>query len=117
MAKTDEPRPTQEFFYMAPDADLVQLVGDFTHWQTNPINMARQPGGIWRASVALPPGSYHYRFLVDGQWSDDPECTLRMPNVFGTHNMVREVSAGAEVVAQVASVGKKPSLSRRSKRA
>jgi 1,4-alpha-glucan branching enzyme len=33
MAKTDEAKAVQEFFYSAPEANSVQLVGDFTHWQ------------------------------------------------------------------------------------
>jgi hypothetical protein len=48
-------------------------------------------GGLWKVQVSLAPGTYHYRFLVDGEWRDDPECTLRVPNPFGTENAVREV--------------------------
>jgi hypothetical protein len=28
---------------------------------------------------------------VDGEWQNDPECTLHVPNVYGTTNSVREV--------------------------
>ena len=115
MAKTDESRSVQDFFYTAPDASSVQLVGDFTHWSTKPINLVKQANGIWKASVALDPGSYHYRFLVDGQWSDDPQSTLRIPNIFGSHNMVREVVAAAETVAQVNASERKARQPRKSK--
>jgi hypothetical protein len=40
----------------------------------------------------LPPGAHHYRFLVDGEWRDDPECALRTPNPFGGENMTRQVA-------------------------
>jgi len=70
----------------------VQLVGDFTHWQQQPINLLRGTDGIWRATVELPPGAHHYRFLVDGQWRDDPECMVLVPNPYGGHNAVREVA-------------------------
>ena len=50
MAKTDESKSVQEFFYHAPEASSVQLVGDFTHWKTNPINLAKQADGNWKAS-------------------------------------------------------------------
>jgi hypothetical protein len=40
----------------------------------------------------LEPGTYHYRFLVDGQWRDDPECTLRVDNPYGSNNAVRQVT-------------------------
>ncbi len=100
MAKTAEAKSAQEFFYRAPEATSVQLVGDFTHWQSKPINLVKQADGVWKTSVRLPAGTYHYRFLVDGAWCDDPECKLRIPNIFGSHNMVREVSSSVEVVAQ-----------------
>jgi hypothetical protein len=29
---------------------------------------------------------------VDGEWRDDPDCTLRVPNPFGGHNMARKVA-------------------------
>jgi 1,4-alpha-glucan branching enzyme len=117
MAKTDESLSVQEFFYSAPEANSVQLVGDFTHWQSKPINLVKQANGVWKTSVSLAAGTYHYRFLVDGQWRDDPQCTLRIPNIFGSHNMVREVSPSATVVAQAKASAKKPSRRRASKSA
>jgi len=81
----------QTFSFAAPGAMSVQLVGDFTHWQQQPISMQKGADGIWRVKVELPPGAHHYRFLVDGQWRDDPECLLHVPNPYGGHNAVREV--------------------------
>ncbi|GIX49869.1 MAG: hypothetical protein KatS3mg132_063 [Limisphaera sp.] len=86
------PGVPQTFRFTAPDAMSVLLVGDFTHWQNAPIPMHKGPGGVWEVTVTLPPGIYHYRFLVDGEWRDDPECTLRVPNPFGSQNNVRFVS-------------------------
>ncbi|HEX7619257.1 MAG TPA: glycogen-binding domain-containing protein [Verrucomicrobiae bacterium] len=83
---------TQTFSFRAPDALSVQLVGDFTQWQERPINLQKGAGGVWRTVVPLPPGTHHYRFLVDGEWRDDPECTLRTPNPFGGENMMRQVA-------------------------
>ena len=82
----------QIFSFNAPDALSVQLVGDFTQWQEHPINLQKDVDGIWRATVKLPPGAHHYRFLVDGEWRDDSECTLRAPNPFGGENMTRQVA-------------------------
>ena len=83
---------TQTFSITAPTAQRVQLVGDFTHWNERPVNLQKEPGGVWRASVKLEPGEHHYRFLLDGQWHDDPECTVRVPNPYGSQNSVRHVS-------------------------
>ena len=117
MATSDESKSVQEFFFTAPDASSVQLVGDFTHWQAKPINLVKQANGIWKTSVPLAPGTYHYRLLVDGQWSDDPQSTLRIPNIFGSHNMVREVVSGADTAAKAKTSERKARQPRASKRA
>lgn len=83
----------QTFSITAPDAVSVTLVGSFTHWEERPIPLKQQqPGGVWQAAVQLPPGTYHYRFIVDGEWCDDPACTVRVPNPYGTQDSVRQVS-------------------------
>lgn len=88
-----EARVPQRFTFRAPAAISVQLVGDFTHWQKQPLQLHRDPSGVWTTTVALSPGTYHYRFLVDGDWRDDPECALHVPNPFGGQNAVRQVAA------------------------
>ena len=91
--KADTPRHIkQTFTFNAPGAMSVLLVGDFTHWQESPIPLKKKKGGLWQATVALPPGSHHYRFLVDGEWRDDPECTIRLTNPYGSQNSVRVIS-------------------------
>ena len=89
MAKNSTKKET--FSFNAPEALSVSLVGDFTHWQKEPISMKKNKQGIWKATVTLEPGTHHYRFLVNGEWRDDPECTVRVANPFGTENAVRSV--------------------------
>jgi len=83
---------TQAFSFSAPGAMSVQLVGDFTRWQERPVNLHKSPDGTWRTTIELAPGSHRYRFLVDGQWRDDPECALRVPNPYGSQDAVRQVA-------------------------
>jgi 1,4-alpha-glucan branching enzyme len=90
--KATSNKKTQTFSFAAPTATSVQLVGDFTHWAQNPINLRKGADGIWQIALTLEPGTHHYRFLVDGQWCDDPECTLRVPNPYGGHDAVRQVA-------------------------
>jgi 1,4-alpha-glucan branching enzyme len=91
-APGSEPTASKQVFsYSAPTALSVMLAGDFTHWQAEAIPLKRGKDGVWKASVALSPGVHHYRFIVDGQWRDDPECELRVPNAYGEHNSVRNV--------------------------
>ena len=86
----------QSFAILAPDALSVQLAGDFTHWKEKAISLKRDTGGVWRTTVSLAPGTHHYRFIVDGQWRDDPECTVRVPNPFGGYNAIRKVARALE---------------------
>ncbi|HEX3627676.1 MAG TPA: glycogen-binding domain-containing protein [Verrucomicrobiae bacterium] len=92
VTQIDGSERAQGFSFRAPEAISVQLVGDFTHWQEKPISLKKEDGGLWRASVPLTPGEHHYRFLVDGEWRDDPECRMRVPNPFGGQNMMRKVA-------------------------
>ena len=91
MSRTRRAAKEQQFSFRAPGALSVQLLGDFTHWQSQPVHLKKESDGVWRTSIPLEPGTYHYRFLVDGQWQDDPDCTLRVGNPFGTENMICEI--------------------------
>jgi 1,4-alpha-glucan branching enzyme len=92
-AKADaKSKKAQMFSFTAPTAMSVQLVGDFTHWKDQPINMKKGADGVWRTTVDLRPGTHHYRFLVDGDWRDDPECTVNVPNPYGSQDSVRQVT-------------------------
>jgi hypothetical protein len=53
--------------------------------------MEKGEDGVWTASLKLPTGKHSYLFIVDGEWCEDPACTVRVPNPFGGHDMVREV--------------------------
>jgi 1,4-alpha-glucan branching enzyme len=82
----------QTFLFRAPGASSVQLAGDFTQWQERPVSLQKGADGVWQTTVQLPPGTHHYRFIVDGQWQDDPDCPTRAANPFGTENMTRQVA-------------------------
>jgi 1,4-alpha-glucan branching enzyme len=92
MKTPDKGSRPQTFRFTAPAARSVMLVGDFTQWQRQAIPMQRQDDGVWLATVDLQPGMHMYRFLVDGEWRDDPECTVRVGNPFGGQDMVREAA-------------------------
>ena len=80
----------QTFELAAPTAKHVDLVGDFTHWQQQPIHLRKSNDGIWRATVKLEIGPHEYRFMVDDQWCDDPKCVEHVPNPYGGQNDVRQ---------------------------
>ena len=71
----------------APDARFVSLVGDFNSW--NPDSQPlKNSNGLWKTTVSLSPGRYEYRFLVDGQWQNDPDCTAYTVNPYGSENCI-----------------------------
>jgi 1,4-alpha-glucan branching enzyme len=81
-----------EFTCHAPDAQEVLLAGDFTQWDSHAVRLNRDDGGIWRARIKLAPGRHEYKFIVDGQWRDDPRAGGRVANCFGSTNCVVEVA-------------------------
>jgi Glycogen recognition site of AMP-activated protein kinase len=81
-----------EFFLKAPSAKSVKLAADFTDWEKCPLDMMQNEDGVWFSFIPLEPGRYAYRFIVDGQWCDDPRSAWRVPNPFGTENALRVVT-------------------------
>jgi 1,4-alpha-glucan branching enzyme len=71
----------------APNAQRVQLVGDFNGWMVEGSDMERT-GGVWKKVVKMPAGRYQYRFLVDGGWQQDPANVSGEQNPFGGRNSV-----------------------------
>ncbi len=73
----------------APNARKVLLAGDFTDWEAAARPMRRRKSGAatFSTSVSLPPGTYQYKFIVDGHWIEDPRAE-RVENPFGTSNSI-----------------------------
>ncbi len=78
----------------APAARTVLLAGDFTDWDASPRKMRRASADshTFVAWVPLPPGTHEYRFIVDGQWMEDPEAEST-PNPYGGLNSVCRISS------------------------
>src|SRR5947208_16822105 len=65
-----------EFRYKAPDATSVELMCEFNGWKGVP--MTKGDDGVWTAKVTLNPGTYAYKFLVNGKdWVFDPENSAK----------------------------------------
>lgn len=63
--RTDDGRRMVEFRLRRPDAEEVQVAGDFSDWE--PVPMERTDG-TWTARVPVATGIYHFGFRVDGEW-------------------------------------------------
>lgn len=57
-----------EFVYDSEEAQEVHVAGEFNNWNSRSLPMRKDEDDRWRASVALLPGRYEYRFIVDGDW-------------------------------------------------
>ena len=71
-----------------PDAQEVSVEGSFNNWNPRATAMKRDPRGDWSVEVQLPPGEYRYRFLVDGEWRDDPAALFTAMNSYGSFDAV-----------------------------
>ena len=90
-----------EISCLAPDAQEVSVGGTFNGWDPTRAPMSRTADGTWHITLKLEPGTYEYKFLVDGNWCckpgvdesdpqllDSADC---VPNVFGSMNRKLEV--------------------------
>jgi len=74
----------QTFSFLAPEARDVYVVGDFNNWKADEVSrLERLPDGLWEKRLALKPGIYKYKFIVDGKWQQDPKNLTTIPNNFG----------------------------------
>ncbi len=75
-----------------PDAQSVQLVGDFNDWMPHATPMSRNGrNGDFEARLPLDPGRYRYRLIVDGRWTRDVNNPEIESNEYGEINSVVEV--------------------------
>ncbi|MFZ4395041.1 MAG: type IV toxin-antitoxin system AbiEi family antitoxin [Kiritimatiellia bacterium] len=72
----------------------VSVAGSFNNWDPEKNPMKETAGsGLYKATIAVPPGKHEYKFVVDGEWQMDPNCTEWVPNCHGTLNSVLCVQA------------------------
>ncbi|MBI5623187.1 MAG: hypothetical protein HY924_05345 [Elusimicrobia bacterium] len=72
----DIPLSFVEFSLTAAKAKEVRLAGDFTQWERGSVTLNPRGNGRWETLIPLPPGRYHYFFLVDGRPTLDPKNPL-----------------------------------------
>jgi hypothetical protein len=76
------------------EAFSVALCGEFNGWAEDDILLSRDAYGTWCTTVALMPGRYRYRFLIDGKrWENARQADDYVPNPFGELDSVVIVSS------------------------
>jgi hypothetical protein len=86
-----DPKKKTKFSFKIAQAKSVKVAGDFTNWEKNPIALTLTGQSDWSTVIELAPGRYAYRFIVDGQWHDDPASQRKVANSFGSHNAIIEI--------------------------
>lgn len=61
-------------------------MGDFNGWDEKKHPMRKNENGLWEKTTMLFPGTYEYKFIVDGKWQMDPKSDQVCVNHFGTQN-------------------------------
>jgi hypothetical protein len=81
------------FTLKAPHNAQVLIVGDFNAWSEEHGEMSYvQEEQVWKRFISLPPGKYHYKFIVNGEWIFDPVNPYEGQNAFGGKNSVIETN-------------------------
>ncbi len=65
----------------APDAEKVELAGDFTDWR--PVPLQPWGEGAWRASIPISPGLHRLAVRIDGGAWHAPPGTRPIASEFG----------------------------------
>lgn len=81
------------FQVFAPEAKEVHVAGDFNSWKVDTGSKMEIQNGTWRKRYNLANGKYHYRFVIDGKWTEDATNPLKEMNPYGQMDSLIEVKA------------------------
>lgn len=77
-----------EFSLPADGAESVYLVGDFNDWNETNLPLEKK-GKAFKVTLDLGLGrDYQFRYLVNGQWHNDPDADGYIQNPYESHNGV-----------------------------
>jgi len=75
------------FIYKDPKAKEVKIAGDFNNWiPDKDVLSERDEDGTWKKMISIPPGTYQYKFYIDGEWKEDPNNPNMVMNRYGSYN-------------------------------
>jgi chromosome partitioning protein len=78
--------------YRDGGASDVRIAGDFNGWvpDKNVRSLVQAEGAerVWTKILRLAPGTYHYRYVVDGEWREDPANPQAASGPVGGRNSV-----------------------------
>lgn len=90
--KKQLPRLSEVIFLIsAPQAREVYIAGDFNNWKVDNSSRMESQNGSWIKRMGLKAGHYHYRFVVDGRWTEDPSNPSKELNPYGEMDSLVDV--------------------------
>jgi cyclomaltodextrinase / maltogenic alpha-amylase / neopullulanase len=105
---------TVTFHMMAPNANQVYLAGSLNGWSDNSDLMQDEDGdGVFSITIELDPGEYEYKFVVDGNWKEDPQAADYTDDGHGGRNGIVKVEGETMEVGGKGSGDKKPASKKR----
>jgi len=96
------------FSCQEPAAGTVYLAGAFNGWNAQGDLMERGEDGIWRLAMSLPAGRHEYKFVIDGNWTSDPNALETGPDGFGGENAIVVLAGSGDNLKIVVSEKGKP---------
>ena len=97
-----QPRATRGevlFTIDEPKAAQVFLAGKFNGWSSTANPVTKVKGGVWNLVLKLSPGSYQYKFVIDGNiCKEDPHNPMKMDDNYGGFNSLITVTKEDEVL-------------------
>ena len=80
------------FTVRAEPNSQIFIAGDFNKWDAAANQLTDSTGtGVFSTVLPLLPGSYEYKFVINGTWCVDPDCSEWVQNNLGTLNSVCKV--------------------------
>lgn len=65
----------------------MSVAGSFSDWQPQLLTPGSGKGIVKHSRILfLVPGTYQYKFIINGEWLLDPTCQETVPNEFGNLN-------------------------------
>ena len=87
------------FVYHNPDAGSVNLAGSMNGWSADATPLRDHGKGRWSVVVPLEAGEHQYKFVVDGNWTQDPGNGQAVSDGYGGSNSAVTVDDGGGLVA------------------
>jgi len=76
----------------APQAKEVYIAGEFNNWKLDDHSRMERNNDCWTKQLSLDKGKYRYRFVIDGNWSEDPVNPLKQLNPYGAMDSLIEIN-------------------------